>query len=208
MRNAARLLVFGVALWPAPGKGDDAWIFATEVVEVRVHDRRFVVEGSYEFRFDRGAEDLPVLYPFPQDSELGLVEVDYLRIRYPGGMVWEPPFHSEPRALHFVIPARGGGSCVLEVRYEQPAKSGRARYILHSVLDWGRPLERAELRVDVAAADSVLIEPRMREVPAAEGRRRFVTIRADWLPSSDLRVEPVTIYPSANDDDVVAAPPR
>ena len=170
---------------PADNRG---WTFAEESVLLEVEDGFFRVSVEYVFRVEPGSEPLGLLLSFPEDESIG--EPVLLESALSSGDAVEPlPVLVGPDGWRFVLPRPGPAGCAVMLSYYQPFTGTRAVYVLRSVREWGRPLERAALEVRVPEGKACAIGPALEAAGIADGAQVFRSTFEDWIPHGDLVVD-------------------
>lgn len=165
-----------------------SWCFVAEEVRVDVSESAFTVRGVYRFRMAPDAGALVFRYPFPADTTLGVPEL--IEASITGGPVPKALRVVEDRdCWRWVAEPDGADSCAIRIVYVQRMSQGRARYVLASTQEWGRPIGRARIEVCVPASGSYHIEPTLRLEASGPTQRTYRGDFTAFFPSEDLLIE-------------------
>lgn len=123
--------------------------FVKENLNFEITESEFTVDGIYYFRnttIDTIRQYL--VYPFPQNSELGEVTSVIGSAVYPEKDL-DIVKNFNQKAAHFRLKVYPGDTAVTHIVYKQEIRENQAEYILTSTKAWNKPLEKADFTLKV-----------------------------------------------------------
>lgn len=168
--------------------------FAAEDVEIILEDDGYLrVEAEYTFIVDGDcARRIPVLYPVPVDSLMGVP--DSIVAVFEGDTIFPPPFIGDSArawaTTMFALPETYDCEKTWHIGYRQPLASHHARYIVTTLQLWNRPIDTADFTVRYPAAfEEIYISypPDTRETSDGVITARFHF--ENWMPTRDFVIE-------------------
>jgi hypothetical protein len=123
--------------------------FYQEKLDFEITDSVFTVEGTYYFRNTTNDTIRQfMLYPFPENSELGEVISVKGNAVYPNKSL-EVIKGFNQKAAHFRLVIFPKDSAITHIVYKQKITNQKAEYILTSTKAWNRPLEKADFSLKI-----------------------------------------------------------
>lgn len=173
---------------PEGMNGPRVWEFVGEEVCLDIADSSFTVRANYHFHVPPGRTLMAFLYPFPQDSSLGAPQPLEVSVSGPSG--WEALTVTDGKdGWRWIAESITGEECAIRVAYRQAMFGERARYVLRSTREWGRPVDRAVLEVRVPMGRQCSITPILSRSGAVAGQDVFRGEFQSFLPAEDLIVD-------------------
>ena len=173
--------------------------FAEEDVEIiLLGDGYLRVEADYTYILQGDcAKAIPVLYPVPVDSAMGVP--DSIAAVFEGDTIVPPPFIADSArawaTTMFALPQRPlreADDCeaTWHIGYRQPLASHHARYIVTTLQLWSRAIDVADFSIRYPADfEGIYISyaPDSRETLDGEVLARFHF--ENWMPTRDFVIE-------------------
>ena len=116
--------------------------FYEEALFFEIKDGYFIVDGQYYFRNSSRSDIHQILfYPFPQEDYLG--EIESVSISDVAGFEDDLIINQTEKGVSFRLDIEAGKEKVYKIYYKQLVPNQKAKYILTTTAQWGRPLEKA-----------------------------------------------------------------
>ena len=123
--------------------------FYREKLDFDISDSVFTVDGIYYFsNTTHDTIKQYMLYPFPEDEELGEVFSVEGNAIYPNKNL-EVIKGFNQKAAHFRLIIYPNDTAVTHIIYKQKITHQKAEYVLTSTKAWNRPLENAEFSIKI-----------------------------------------------------------
>ncbi|HOX24157.1 MAG TPA: hypothetical protein PLL30_00205 [Candidatus Krumholzibacteria bacterium] len=167
-------------------------VFDSELVVLEIESDSLRVDGTYVLlcRPDAAGTPVSLVYPYPQDPELGGARTVSLACRLGAGSWRQLAVHELPggRGALWSLPVAAGDTLEVRTTYRQALRTAYARYIVTTTAAWGRPLRSARFEIHlppgvVAEEFSFPFEPCDRG-----GRDCWCYEATDFLPDRDVTV--------------------
>ena len=128
--------------------------FYEEALFFEIRDGYFEVDGQYYFR-NSGNRDIHqiLFYPFPLDEMLG--EIDSVFITDVGGFEEDLIINQTEKGVSFRLSIEAGKEKIYRIYYRQRTPNRKAKYILTTTAQWGRPLKKAFYQLKIPSDISV-----------------------------------------------------
>jgi len=168
--------------------------FAAEDVEIiLLGDGYLRVEADYTYILQGDcAKAIPVLYPVPVDSAMGVP--DSIAVVFEGDTIVPPPFIADSArawaTTMFALPESDDCEATWHIGYRQPLASHHARYIVTTLQLWSRAIDVADFSIRYPGDfEGIYISyaPDTRETLDGEVLARFHF--ENWLPTRDFVIE-------------------
>lgn len=129
------------------------FLFVKEKVYIKITNEKVTVNGFYFYRNDNKSSYTPhLVYNFPVDENHPFPSFITVDMRNSEGSIPLPlEFISDKKSSITVeLPSfEPGEERIIFVNYEQPVKAKNGRYILTNIKKWNKPLESAEIIIEV-----------------------------------------------------------
>ncbi len=187
-RKPIRLILLVVSLLPTvfSVRAQSQLHFDEEYLTFELHRQEFRVSGVYLFSSTDSSEHT-ILYPFPVDTLFG--EAYDIQVRdVKSGKNLPIEMEKDKSGIRFQILV--AGSVQLQIGYAQALKSNRAKYILTTTQNWGRPLHVANYTLVVDANLEMLKFPMMYQKKMLQGSKiLYFWQKTDFMPTTDFEVQ-------------------
>lgn len=181
------LLVTGIFLTSVLSVcSQDKLKFDEEYLTFEISRNLFQVSGVYLFSANDSIEHL-ILYPFPVERVYGKAFDIFVKDVKTGKSL---PFSMAKDSSGIRFRTKVSGSSQLQIGYSQVLKSNRAKYILTTTQNWGRPLKFADYKLVVDSGiviTSFSMEPQQKIIQG--GKTVYFWQKTDFMPTSDFEVQ-------------------
>lgn len=144
-----KYLLSTIILFISPFSFSQSLQFVKEKINFEITESEFVVDATYYFR-NNSSDTIKqyMLYPFPENSELGKVTSVEGSAVYPERDLAVIKNFNQ-KAAHFRLKIYPDDTAVTHIVYKQEITNRKAEYILTSTKAWNKSLEKADFTLKV-----------------------------------------------------------